>query len=60
MQPMNRRSFLLGAGGAMAAGANDRINVGVAGVRSRGREHISIFGTLPNSRVAAVCDIDQA
>jgi len=44
----------------MAAGANDRINVGVAGVRSRGREHISIFGTLPNSRVAAVCDIDQA
>jgi len=60
MQPMNRRSFMLGAGGAMAAGANDRINVGVVGVRGRGREHINIYGTLPNSRVAAVCDIDQA
>jgi predicted dehydrogenase len=58
---MNRRIFLMGAGGAAAsAGANERINVAVVGVRGRGREHISIYGALPESRVGAVCDIDQA
>jgi len=60
MQSINRRSFLLATGSAMALGANDRVNVAVVGVRSRGREHISIFGALPGARVAAVCDIDQA
>ena len=58
---MNRRTFLLGAGGGLvAAGANDRVNVGVIGARGRGRDLISIYGALPGSRVAAVCDIDHA
>ncbi len=61
MSGIHRRSFLLAAGASMtAAGANDRINVGVIGVRSRGREHIEVFGGQPGARVAAVCDIDQA
>jgi len=58
---MNRRTFLMTAGAAAsAAGANDRINIAVAGVRGRGREHVEIYGRQPNTRVAAVCDIDQA
>jgi predicted dehydrogenase len=58
---LNRRTFVLAAGSALAVrGANDRINVGVIGVRSRGREHIQQFGKQTNARVAAICDIDQA
>ncbi len=58
---MNRRTFLLSSGAlASAAGANDRVNVAVAGVRGRGREHIEIYARQPNCRVAAVVDIDQA
>ncbi len=60
----NRRIFLMGAAAPIAArrlsGANDRINAAVVGVRGRGREHIDCFAKLPGSRVAAVCDIDQA
>jgi len=59
MSGFNRRSFLIGAGAAAAAPSN-RVNVAVVGLRGRGREHIEIFGALPESRVAAVCDIDQA
>ena len=48
------------ASGMTARGANDRINVGVIGVRGRGRDHITSYSKLPEARVAAVCDIDQA
>ncbi len=62
---MRRRTFILTSGATAlatqtAAGANDRVNMAVVGVRSRGREHAGIFSTLPGSRVAAVCDIDTA
>jgi len=58
---MNRRVFLIGAGtGLSVLGASRRINVGVVGVRGRGRDHIAEFVKLPNARVAAVCDIDNA
>jgi len=60
---MNRRTFIFTAGAALsktAAGANDRIHMVVVGVRGRGREHIEIYGKLPNSTVAGVCDIDSA
>jgi predicted dehydrogenase len=61
MQPINRRSFLLGTSLALPVrGANDRINVAVVGVRSRGRRHIELIGKRPDARVAAVCDIDTA
>ncbi|MGH9674256.1 MAG: Gfo/Idh/MocA family protein [Bryobacteraceae bacterium] len=58
---MKRRSFLMTTGAmAAAAGANDRIRVGVVGVRGRGRDHIDVYANQPNTVVGAVCDIDQA
>jgi predicted dehydrogenase len=61
MKPIDRRSFLLGTSLALPVrGANDRINVAVVGVRSRGRRHIELIGKRPDARVAAVCDIDTA
>jgi predicted dehydrogenase len=62
---MNRRTFIQSstiamASGMTALGANDRINVGVIGLRGRGRDHITCYSQLPEARVAAVCDIDQA
>ncbi len=43
----------------MTAGAGERIQVAVVGVRSRGRDLIEEFARN-GSRVAAVCDIDTA
>ncbi len=66
MKEINRRGFLRSSAVLTAAsqmrilGANDRIRMAVIGVRGRGRDHISIYGKLPNSTVAGVCDIDQA
>jgi predicted dehydrogenase len=62
---MQRRSFILTTGATAlatrtAAGANDRVNVAVVGARGRGRDHIDIYTRRPDSRVAAVCDIDNA
>ncbi len=62
---MNRRSFIFTAGATAAAarraaGANERVNVAVVGVRSRGKEHVGIFATRPGSTVSAVCDIDSS
>jgi len=60
----NRRTFIMGAAAPLAArrmaGANDRINAAVIGVRGRGREHITCFAEQLSCRVAAVCDIDLA
>ncbi len=40
-------------------GANDRVNLGIIGVRSRGRDLIDGFGHLPKVQIAALCDVDQ-
>ena len=48
------------ASGMTALGDNDRVNVAVVGLRGRGRDHITSYSQLPEARVAAVCDIDQA
>jgi predicted dehydrogenase len=67
---MNRREFLGTAAGALAlgaAGANDRIVVGVMGVsrsnsgRSPGRGSTLAMGmaALPGAEVAYVCDVDE-
>ena len=40
-------------------GANDRVCVGVVGIRGRGFEHIDAFGTTPNVEVAALVDNDM-
>src|SRR2546421_435372 len=59
---MQRRTFIL-AGGVLTArafGANDRVNVAIVGVGSRGRNHVSSYLKLPGARLAALCDVDTA
>jgi predicted dehydrogenase len=41
-------------------GANDRVRVGIIGLRSRGLDHIRGYGALPNVEIAALCDIDDS
>src|SRR5437764_6486933 len=61
--PTTRRFFVGAATAAAAArvwGANDKINVGIVGLGGRGSNHLDIYSRLPEARVAAICDIDQA
>ena len=67
MKQNHRRAFLQTAAGAVLAqpqfpvlGANDRVNLAVVGVGGRGRDHIDGYAKLPQCRIAAVCDVDQA
>jgi predicted dehydrogenase len=59
---MERRTFLMGAGlvamGARAA--NDTVGIGVIGLGGRGRDHLKYYSKLPNARVVAICDVNQA
>ncbi|MBM3992765.1 MAG: Gfo/Idh/MocA family oxidoreductase [Planctomycetes bacterium] len=45
---------------ATPRGANERINVAVIGVRSRGRDHITGLAGRHNCVVTHVCDVDTA
>jgi predicted dehydrogenase len=71
---MDRRTFMKNSIGATAglaasmdlwginpawAGANDRINVAVIGIRGMGQSHIRAYSTLDNVRVIALCDVDE-
>lgn len=62
----NRRDFMMMAAAAPAlahpvlAGANDRINAAVIGVRGRGREHIAALAKQPNCAITTICDVDLA
>ena len=40
-------------------GANDRVRVGIVGLRGRGENHIKAYGALPNVEIASLCDIDD-
>ena len=40
-------------------GADDRVRVGIVGLRGRGENHIQSYGALPNVEIAALCDIDD-
>ena len=40
-------------------GANDRIRLGVAGLRIKGAQHIETFQALENVQIAAICDVDS-
>ncbi len=40
-------------------GANDRINLAVVGINSRGNGLLSEFAKIPNVRVKTLCDIDE-
>jgi len=66
MQP-TRRQFAQAAAAAIATtqfpilGANDRVNVGIAGLGGRGNDHIGFYGRLDSDcRIAAICDVNQA
>jgi predicted dehydrogenase len=59
------RRFFLGAATAVAAsrvwGANDKINIGIVGLGGRGTNHLDFYSLhIPESRVAGLCDINQA
>jgi predicted dehydrogenase len=67
MTGQSRRSFLHTAAAAMASasasqlyGANDKVNVAIIGLGSRGRNHMDAYAKLPDARIAALCDVDQA
>jgi predicted dehydrogenase len=40
-------------------GANDRVRIGVCGLRGRGKDHIDAFSHVPNVEIAALCDVDE-
>ena len=68
MPETTRRNLLAGAAAAFAIhsakspilGANDRVNVAVVGAGGRGTNHLQEYVKLPDARVAAVVDVNQA
>src|SRR5579864_5483249 len=62
---MNRRDFVKTSGLALAfAGknfaANDKVNVAIVGVGSRGSNHVRDFVRRQDANLAAVCDVNNA
>ncbi len=69
----SRRTFIkkstagvIGAGFALSArsyanifGANDRVNIAVAGLHGRGKAHLSAISGTANTLISAVCDVDS-
>ncbi|HXI27401.1 MAG TPA: Gfo/Idh/MocA family oxidoreductase [Vicinamibacterales bacterium] len=45
---------------ARVFGANDRVRIGVCGLRGRGKDHLDAFSRVPNVEIAALCDVDDA
>jgi len=67
---MKRRTFVKSASLAAAtpllwgtskswAGANDRVNIAVIGIRGMGQSHIQSYQELENVQVVALCDVDE-
>jgi len=59
----SRRAFVAGVTAVSlrrALGANERINIGIVGIGGRGNDHIQAYASDSGSRIAAICDIDQA
>ena len=40
-------------------GANDRVRIAVVGIRGQGFTHIEGYSAVPNTEVAAICDVDE-
>ena len=65
-----KKSMIASAGLAIGAPAyikgyvqnkpSEVINVAVVGIKSRGGAHVSNFNRIKNSRVVALCDVDQS
>ena len=45
--------------GAGQAAPSDTINIGVVGIRGRGRTHYREFAAMPGVRVTHLCDVDE-
>lgn len=66
MQDSTRRTFLKTGAAAIATqarpilGANDRVNVGVVGLGGRGNNHMDYYLKIPQARISALCDVNQA
>jgi hypothetical protein len=41
------------------AGANNRVRLAVVGIHGMGRNHLKAYNVLPDTEVAALCDIDE-
>ncbi|MDA1121801.1 MAG: Gfo/Idh/MocA family oxidoreductase [Bacteroidetes bacterium] len=63
-----KKSALAGAGLSMATsaasyariiGSNERVNVALTGLNSRGKEHIGIVSGFEDANIAAICDVDS-
>ena len=39
--------------------ANEKVRIGVVGIRGMGQSHIQAYNELPNAEVVALCDIDE-
>lgn len=74
MKNINRREFLVKSTAASSGviisqpvfsqsgnvrKANDRLNIAVIGIRSRGKDHYRAIANLPDVRIVKLCDIDQ-
>src|SRR5450631_1376775 len=46
--------------GGRVLGANDRVRVGICGLRGRGNDHIHGFARVPGADIAALCDVDES
>ena len=63
MSNISRRTFFQGAALAVSAsrvmGANDKINVGIVGLGTRGPALLGYLVKIPEARVAGLCDVKQ-
>ncbi len=65
MQDSTRRTFIKAGAAAIATqarpilGANDRVNIGVAGLGGRGNNHMDFYMKVPDARIVALCDVNQ-
>jgi len=50
----------VGAQASRVLGANDRANIAIVGMGGRGSDHVQDWSKIPQARVAAVCDVNQA
>lgn len=48
-----------GSSPSTVLGANDRINLAIIGIRSRGHEHFGQWTKIPGVRIATLCDVDE-
>ncbi|MDM7924468.1 MAG: Gfo/Idh/MocA family oxidoreductase [bacterium] len=56
---VNAPRALSGKTSLRVIGSNERVRLGIAGLRIKGAQHIDIFRPMQGVQVAAICDVDQ-